>query len=261
MYHAATMTMSRKPIIGGNWKMNTTLAEAKSLARAVADGAGPLVESCEVALFPPFPFLAHVGEILADSPIGLGAQNAYPERSGAYTGEIGLDMLQDLRVGHVLVGHSERRHVIGERDDLIRQKLRVLLDGGFNVVLCIGETLEQREAGDTERVTLGQLESALDGASPEQLDRLVIAYEPVWAIGTGRTATPDDAQTVHAALRQWLNRRYTDSVGMSIRIQYGGSVKPDNATALFAQPDIDGFLVGGASLKDTDFLAIVRAST
>jgi len=254
------MTMARQPIIGGNWKMNTTLESAQALGRAVAASTGELTRSCDVVLFPPFPYVHHVGEILRSTPIGLGVQNAYPEPHGAFTGEVGLDMLRDLGVSHVLLGHSERRHVIGESEDLIQRKLATILEFGLTAVLCIGETLAQREAGETERLTLAQLESALKDVPGDQLDRLVIAYEPVWAIGTGRTATPDDAQTVHGSVRQWLNSRYTETIGETIRIQYGGSVKPDNAEALFAQSDIDGFLVGGASLNDADFLAIIRAS-
>jgi triosephosphate isomerase (TIM) len=254
------MTSARKPIVGGNWKMNTTFETAHALARAVAGGAGELAASIDIVIFPPLPYVRHVRELLRESPVGLGVQNLYPERNGAFTGEVGLEMILDLRASHVLIGHSERRHVIGESNDLIQRKLRVVLDAGLTAVLCIGETLEQREAGKTESVNLAQLDHALEGIPTEQLDRLVIAYEPVWAIGTGRTATPDDAQTVHRTIRLWLQDRYTESVGGSIRIQYGGSVKPDNAAALFAQPDIDGFLVGGASLTDADFLAIAHAS-
>jgi triosephosphate isomerase (TIM) len=254
------MKIARKPIIGGNWKMHTTLDSARNLAQSIASGASDVASAVDVVLFPPVPYMQQVGEILRGSPIGLGVQNAYPEKNGAFTGEIGLEMLQDLHISHVLIGHSERRHVIGESDELIRRKLRFMLDAGLNVVLCIGETLEQRERDEVEQVNLDQLDVALDGVPAEQIDRLIIAYEPVWAIGTGRTATPDDAQTVHRLIRHWLAGRYTEIVGDSIRIQYGGSVKPDNAMALFAQPDIDGFLVGGASLKEADFLAIVRAA-
>lgn len=241
--------------------MNGTLDRSRSLASAVAGGVdAALADRCEVVLFPPFPYLQAVGEILADSPIALGAQDVCHKPDGAYTGEVSTSMLIDLGVTHVLVGHSERRHVIGERDELVNAKLRASLDAGLTTVLCIGETLEQRVSGETEAVNLAQFRAGLDGVSKAQMSRVVIAYEPVWAIGTGRTATPDDAESVHRMIRQEAEARYDDSFASSLRIQYGGSVKGGNASALFACADIDGGLIGGASLDAAEFLTIVRSA-
>lgn len=248
----------RKPIIGGNWKMNTNLASATQLADALT-GSLHDVGDCDIVIFPPFPYLPAVGERLRGSRITLGAQDVYHEDNGAFTGEISTAMLTDVGVQSVILGHSERRHVIGEDDELINRKLLAALKAGLQAVLCLGETLEQRETGRTEQVVLSQLEAGLEGVDSEQMHRVVLAYEPVWAIGTGRTASPDDAQKVHAALRTAVSSRYDGTIADSIRIQYGGSVKSTNAAALFAQPDIDGGLIGGASLDAGEFGAIVRA--
>ena len=253
---------ARMPIVGGNWKMNTDLASAVELADDVVAGCDrdQLIRACDVAVFPPFPYLQAVGKTLGHSGALLGAQDVYHEANGAYTGEVSAEMLVDLNVGVVLCGHSERRHVIGEDDELVNLKTVAALDASLWVILCIGETLEQRESGDTEDVVLGQLRAGLDQVPSEQMRQVVIAYEPVWAIGTGRNATPADAQAVHAAIRRELSRLYDDGVASGTRIQYGGSVKPSNAAELFAQPDVDGFLVGGASLKADDFLTIVSGA-
>jgi len=250
----------RKPFVGGNWKMNTDQAAAAELTRSVAEG---LAETpADVAVFPPFPYLLTVGSILRErgSTIMLGAQDVYHEGNGAFTGEVSLDMLKDCGVAAVLIGHSERRHVINEPDELIALKTRAVIEAGLHAVLCIGETLGQREAGETDAVNERQLRSALAEISGEHAAHLTVAYEPVWAIGTGKTATPADAQNAHAAARAVLGDLLGAEAAASIRIQYGGSMKPANAAELLAQPDIDGGLIGGASLKPADFAAIVKAA-
>jgi triosephosphate isomerase len=253
--------MARKSFVGGNWKMNLTRAESAALARAVAQQAPPGVE---VAIFPAFPYLADVADVLKPSNPGgvkLGAQDFYFQPDGAFTGEVSLAMLKDVGVHVVLVGHSERRHVLGECDELINRKLRAALEAGFEVILCIGEKLEQREAGMTDAINWGQLGYGLAGVRAEQMSRVTVAYEPVWAIGTGKNATPQDAQKAHAAIRSFVRfGLFNAAVADGLRIQYGGSVKPGNARELFAQDDIDGGLIGGASLKADDFLAIVKAA-
>lgn len=253
---------ARKPIIGGNWKMNLDLASCSSLAGDIARGAEKTADKVETVLFVPFVYIQAVGDILkqANSRVRLGAQDFYHQANGAYTGEISLSMLDDLDVTDVLVGHSERRHILGEKDGLLNAKLRAGLDAGFNVTLCVGETLEQRDAGQTNEVNSRQLTNGLNGVPGEQLDRLIVAYEPVWAIGTGKTATPEDAQSAHLYIRNHLAELYNPDLAGKIRIQYGGSVKPGNASALFSQPDIDGGLIGGASLKADEFLAIIAAA-
>jgi len=250
----------RKPIIGGNWKMNTNLATGATLAGEVATGCRDLIDACDVAVFPPFPYLQAVGLALGQQGLILGAQDVYHESDGAFTGEVSTTMLLDLNVQMVLAGHSERRHVLGEDDELVNAKARAGLAAGLTVILCIGETLEQREGGQTEEVNVRQLRGGLAGVSAEEMRGVVIAYEPVWAIGTGRTATPEDAETAHRAIRGALGELYDGAVAEATRIQYGGSVKPENASALFAEEDIDGFLVGGASLKADAFVAIVKAA-
>lgn len=253
----------RKPTIGGNWKMNLNTAEAKGLAVELADKlAGTAGESVEVAVFPPFPYAPMVAGVFCDagSKIRVGAQNFYPQPNGAYTGETSLSMLKDIGVSTVLVGHSERRHVIGETDVLINEKVLAALDQGFDVVLAIGEKLEQREAGQTDAVNVGQLGYGLAGVSAAQMSKITVAYEPVWAIGTGKTATPQDAQQAHAAIRAALAFSYSQAVADTVRIQYGGSMKPGNAAELLAQPDIDGGLIGAAALKADDFTAIINAT-
>lgn len=251
---------ARRPMVGGNWKMNTDLASAVELAEDVAVGCDGLIQDCDVAVFPPFPYLQAVGKALGHHAVALGAQDVYHEPNGAFTGEVSTDMLLDLHATIALVGHSERRHVVGETDELVNAKLLASLAAGLGVVLCVGETMEQREAGQTETVTVRQLRAGLEGAEPEHLRRVVIAYEPVWAIGTGHTASPEDAQAVHRCIRDAVRSDRGDAVADGIRIQYGGSVKPGNAAELMGQEDVDGFLVGGASLKADDFIAIVRAA-
>jgi triosephosphate isomerase len=246
--------------VGGNWKMNTDLASAVELADDVVAGCGQFVERCDVAVFPPFPYLQVVGRTLGHHGLLLGAQDFYPKPNGAYTGEVSAEMLLDLNVSVVLVGHSERRHVIGEDEDLVNAKVLAALEAGLGVVLCVGETLEQRQAGRTKQVNVRQLMSGLRGVAPDRTRRLTIAYEPVWAIGTGKVATPQDAAAVHKVLRAAVADLFDEETSRSIRIQYGGSVKPADAPGLFAEPDIDGGLIGGASLDAHQFAAIVRCA-
>lgn len=251
--------MGRTPIVGGNWKMNTNRATGVELARAVraaAEGA----RRTEVVVFPPFPYLLSVGEVLRGGPVALGAQDVSDRADGAFTGEVSCAMLRDCGVSWVLAGHSERRHVIGETDELVNAKARAALAAGLSVILCVGEKLEQREAGKTDLVNETQLRAGLSGIEGGALSRVVIAYEPVWAIGTGRTASPADAQSAHAHIRRTLGSMYGTESANAIRIQYGGSVTAANARDLFAQPDIDGGLIGGASLKPADFGQIVGAA-
>jgi len=258
----------RTPIIGGNWKMNLTRGDAHALARGVGSAlAGK--SGVEVVVFPAFPHLAEVNTVLRSIPgagVKLGAQDFYHQPNGAFTGEVSLAQLVDVGVKVVLVGHSERRHVIGECDTLINKKVRAALAAGLEVILCVGETLEQREAGQTDAINMAQTLYGLAGVTAEQMARVTIAYEPVWAIGTGKTATTADAQAAHARIRSCLEFGVFNggptgkAVAEATRIQYGGSCKPSNAKELFSQPDIDGGLIGGASLKAEDFLAIVNAA-
>jgi triosephosphate isomerase len=247
------------PIVGGNWKMNMDLATGVELAEDLAAGCGDVVDRCEVVVYPAFPYLQSVGKALGHHAILLGAQDIYHQPNGAFTGEVSASMLEDLGVSMVLAGHSERRHVIREDDELVNAKTRAALATDLQVTLCVGETMEQREAGRTERINVEQIRRGLEGVSAADMRRVVIAYEPVWAIGTGMTATPADAEAVHVVIRDTLGELYDDECAGATRIQYGGSVKPSNAAELIAEDNIDGFLVGGASLKADDFLSILRA--
>ncbi len=238
--------------------MNTSLAEGKALAAGLADAVGQ-VEDVDVAVAPPFVSLSVVGEVLGSSRIGLGAQNMFYEDNGAFTGEISGAMLKDVGCSFVILGHSERRHVIGESDELINSKVLKALADGLDVILAVGELLEERQADQTMDVVSRQVKIGLEGVSASDMARVTIAYEPVWAIGTGVTATPDQAQEVHAEIRALLAGLYGQAVADATRIQYGGSVKPDNAAELLALPDVDGALVGGASLKVDAFVGIITA--
>ncbi len=259
----------RKPLIAGNWKMNATLSEAAQIAKSlvksihrpvrVAAGSAPLRE-VEVVLCPSYVALATVADILNGSTLQLGAQNVHWELQGAYTGEVSVQMLKDVGCAFCIIGHSERRQCFGETDAVVERKLRAVLNGGLQAILCVGETLQQREERRTWEVVSGQLEAALRQIEPPLINHVAIAYEPVWAIGTGRNATPAQAQEVHGAIRPWLVSRFGKEVAESIRIQYGGSVKPENAAELLWQPDVDGALVGGASLDPKGFLAIIDAA-
>lgn len=250
----------RRPYIGGNWKMFTDRNSASHLARGVIDGLAR-ESSIDIAVFPPFPYLITVGSILRDRPstIRLGAQDCWTKQEGAFTGEVSAHMLKDCDVRVVLAGHSERRHVIGEPDSLVNQKVLAILEDGLDCILCVGETLEQREQGKADDVNREQLLKGLSFVRKEHLERLTIAYEPVWAIGTGRTALPHDAQDAHEKIRGLVASLYDAETAETIRIMYGGSVKPGNAQELFAQKDVDGGLIGGASLVAADFVAIARA--
>jgi triosephosphate isomerase (TIM) len=249
----------RKKFIAGNWKMNTTAISAELLAAAVAKGVGGDA-SVTVAVCPPFPYLFRVGQALAGSPVGLGAQNCYHEKAGAFTGEISPDMLVDCGCWYVILGHSERRHKLGEADAFINKKTHAALAAGLTVILCVGETLEHRDAGKTDQILDTQVTAGLAGIDSGKLAKIVIAYEPVWAIGTGRTATPEQAQQAHVTIRKKVGQLCGSAAADQLIIQYGGSVTPDKAEGLLRQPDIDGGLIGGASLKAEEFLAIVAAA-
>ncbi len=252
--------MLRNLFIAGNWKMNPATAEAaRALAEAVKAGVGQEAE-VRVAVCPPAVFLHQVDATLAGSPIGLGGQNMHWKPDGAYTGEISGAMLQDAGCTHVILGHSERRHGLNETDAQVNAKLHAALGAGLIPIVCIGETEQERAAGQTEDVVGGQLTGSLAGLSAEQMAGVVLAYEPVWASGTGRTATPQQAEEVHQFIRNWLSEQYGAATAARVVVQYGGSVKPDNAAELLARPDIDGALVGGACLKADDFLKIIRAA-
>jgi triosephosphate isomerase len=251
--------MSRTPIIVGNWKLNKTVAESVALAKAVAEGTRAL-SGVEVGVAPVATALHPVAAALAGSKVRLGAQNCYPQPSGAFTGEMSVPLLQDVGCSLVIVGHSERRQYFGETDAFINQKAKAVLAGGLTPIVCVGETLEQRERQETFTVIGTQVRGTLAGLSAEQVAATVVAYEPVWAIGTGRTATDAQAQEVHAYIRGIL-REIAGSAADAVRLQYGGSVKGSNAAGLLAQPDIDGALVGGAALKAEEFVAIVQAAS
>lgn len=253
--------MSRRPLIAGNWKMNLDRAGAIALAEQVAARAAEFAARADLAVFPPNVYLDPVRQALGTAKVGLGGQNVYFEKNGAFTGETSTAMLLDVGCQYVLLGHSERRHVLGETDELIHRKLVASLAaeaGGRRLtpVVCVGESLAEREAGQTTAVNTRQFETAYQDVSAEDALRTVIAYEPVWAIGTGRVATPAQAEEVHRDLRKLLASRYNADVAAQVRILYGGSVKPDNAAELLAQPNVDGALVGGASLKAADFFGI-----
>jgi len=245
----------RQQFVAGNWKMHGSLASNAALLGEVLAGAA--TARCEVAVCVPYPYLSQVQQLLQVSQVALGAQDCSMHTSGAHTGEVAAGMLQEFGCRYVLVGHSERRADHHESDVLVAAKAERALEAGMTPIVCVGETLEQREAGATSAVVLRQLQ-AVTHLLGEQTQRIVVAYEPVWAIGTGRTASPEQAQEVHAVLRAHL--RELGEAAAGVRILYGGSVKPDNAAVLFAQPDIDGGLIGGASLKASDFLAIVAAA-
>jgi triosephosphate isomerase (TIM) len=247
----------RTPILAGNWKMYKTVAEAVELVEGLLAGLGSASER-EVLVCPPFTALHALSPLLQETPIQLGAQDVFYENQGAYTGAIAPGMLRDLGCSYVIVGHSERRQIFGENDGLINRKLHAALANGLRPILCVGETKPERDSGRAEQIVIGQLQGCLAGVNASAASDLVVAYEPVWAIGTGDTATPADAQSMHAAIRASLADVLGSDAANSIRIQYGGSVKPDNVDELMAQPDIDGALVGGASLKAESFLRIVQ---
>lgn len=250
----------RKPFIAGNWKMNLLRDSSVALVQGLADRLA-VDGKVDVAVCPPAVYLHDVGAALRGSPVALGAQNMSAEKEGAFTGEISSAMLKDVGCRYVILGHSERRQLFGETDASVNKKIKAALAAGLTPIVCVGETLEQREGDATEQVIAEQMRGSLADLTAQQGGQLVIAYEPVWAIGTGKTATPAQAEEVHAQIRTLLSQQFGADVAESIRIQYGGSVKPDNAAELLAQPNIDGALVGGASLKADDFAAIVAAAS
>jgi triosephosphate isomerase len=245
----------RRPLIAGNWKMNLTLAQSVELARAVKDGAASA--SGEVAVGVPFTALTVVAEVLKGSSVRLAAQDLYWEASGAYTGEVSAGMLTDAGCAMVIIGHSERRKLFGDSDEWVNKKLGAAFKAGLTPIVCIGETLEERETQKTWRVLETQIAGGLKGFAPADLSKVVVAYEPVWAIGTGKTATPAQAQEAHLFVRAQLEKLHGKGFASGVRVLYGGSVTADNADTLMAQPDVDGALVGGASLKKDSFLRIM----
>lgn len=249
----------RKPFIAGNWKMNKTIKESvelvNDLKRELSD-----VEEVDIVICPVFTALSEVSDLTIDSNIGLGAQNVYWQESGAFTGEIAPSMLKDAGCQYVIIGHSERRKYFGETDEIVNKKTKAALAAGLLPIVCVGEVLEEREANKTIEVVEGQLKGSLAGLISENLSKIVIAYEPVWAIGTGKTATPAQAQEVHKFIRDWLSKNYSSEVSQKLQILYGGSVKPSNIKELISEEDIDGALVGGASLDSASFIGIVKNS-
>jgi triosephosphate isomerase len=251
--------IKRAPLIAGNWKMNLGLEEATRLIKGIAEGIKD-VEGVDVLVAPPFTGLAAVNEAIGESPISLAAQNMHWEKNGAFTGEISPQMLVEAGCSHVILGHSERRSLFKESNEMINLKVNAAITEGLIPIICIGETLEERDRGNTFEVVNEQLAGSLKTLTDagEMPNTTILAYEPVWAIGTGRTATPDQAQEVHHFIRGWINEAFDRDTADSTRILYGGSVKPDNAKDLMARPDIDGALVGGASLKVDSFMGIIR---
>lgn len=245
-------------LVAGNWKMNGSNAANETLVRGVVAG-NPSNPNVQMLVCPPYPYIAAISEILRDSPVALGAQNLSEHESGAYTGEVSGSMLLDVGCQYVIVGHSERRALMGESSEIVAAKFKAALSTGLTPILCVGETKEERQKGQTEAIVGEQLKAVLDDSGIEPFENAVVAYEPVWAIGTGLTATPEQAQDVHGHIRSLLAAR-DESVAAQVKILYGGSVKGDNAEGLFSNPDIDGGLIGGASLKSDDFLAIAQAA-
>ena len=243
-----------KQVIAGNWKMNLTLTQGQEFVETLLSKLDGKKLARDLLLAPKYTLLSELAQQCAGSGIGLAAQNCAFQEAGAFTGETSVAMLKDVGVGYVLVGHSERRQIFGENDELLRQKVRAVVDGGLIPILCVGESLEQRQGGEAFPVVIDQLHSALAGFPDSQL---IVAYEPVWAIGTGRTATPEDARTMHAHMREFLVSQF--SWGAIVPILYGGSAKPENAAELLAQPEVNGLLVGGAALDPESFLQIAKA--
>jgi triosephosphate isomerase len=249
----------RRPVIAGNWKMFKTASEAVDLIANIKAGVHKLNEEIDIVVCPPFTSLAAVGPLLAGTQIGLGAQNMYPESEGPFTGEISPPMLKDLGCRYVILGHSERRSHFHESDEVVNEKVRTAIKYNLIPIVCIGEWLQEREAGKHFEVVRAQFHGTFDNLSADEMEKVVIAYEPVWAIGTGKTATPGEAEEMHQFIRELLKEKY-GVLAAKTRILYGGSVKPDNITELMAQPDVDGALVGGASLKGESFVEIIHGA-
>jgi triosephosphate isomerase len=252
--------MTRKKLLAGNWKMNKTSADAVSLARELVAAVGTQPD-VEIVICPPFTALEVVAKAIDGSLIKLGAQNMHFEASGAFTGEVSAPMLRAIFTTHVILGHSERRSLFGETDELVNKKLLAALKNQLRPILCVGESLAEREAGSTLKVVQTQTERGLEGVSKDQASTLIVAYEPVWAIGTGKVATTEQAQEVHAFIRGLLTKHYGEAVAQKVRILYGGSMKPANAPELLAQKDIDGGLIGGASLESRSFVELIKAAS
>lgn len=250
----------RKQIIAGNWKMNKTVEESAALAQSIVAALSGKTIHCEVVVCPTYVALDRVAQILKGSGIGLGAQDMHWDSDGAFTGKISASQLLAVGATHVILGHSEQRTLFQETDETVAKKTRQALDAGLIPIVCVGETLEERESGKTVEVVHTQIEGAYGSLTGEQASKTVVAYEPVWAIGTGKVATPEQAQETHAAIRAWFRNKFGSAVADGLRIQYGGSMKPDNADELLRQPDIDGGLIGGAALKADTFLGIISAS-
>ncbi len=249
--------MSRRDMLAGNWKMNKTISEAINLAVRLKYACNS-VDDRDIVLCPPYTSIKPVAETVDESPIEVGAQNMHFKRSGAYTGEVSPDMVKDAGAGWVILGHSERRQYFDEDEELLARKLKTASEEGLKVFYCIGETEDQRDAGRVQEILEGQLDGALAGFDFDDFEELVIAYEPVWAIGTGNSATPEQANEAHGVVRDTISKLFNPGVAEKIRVVYGGSVKPHNVQELMAQPDIDGALVGGASLTAEDFADIVK---
>ncbi|MCS7166698.1 MAG: triose-phosphate isomerase [Gemmatales bacterium] len=249
----------RKKFVAGNWKMHTTRQTAVHLAQQIVEAVGQET-AVDVAVCPPFPYLLPVREVLAGSRIALGAQNVHPEPQGAFTGEVSPVMLLDCGCQWVIIGHSERRRGLGEAHEFIRRKLVAAVQHGLQAILCIGETKQERDDSQTFAILRAQLQDSVMALTADQLTKVVLAYEPVWAIGTGVNATPVQAQEVHSWVRDWLGQHFGSGVAQRLRILYGGSVNSKNAASLLAQPDVDGVLVGGASLQAMEFITIVQAA-
>lgn len=251
----------RKQIVAGNWKMNMNLEDGKSLASEVINIAkDELKNDVQLVVIPPATLLSAVGQLIGSTKnIGLGAQNCHQAQNGAYTGEISVEMIKSCRANYVIIGHSERRAYFHEHDELLAEKVKAILNGGLQPIFCCGETLEEREQGNQEIVVGDQVENALFELSESEIQKVVIAYEPVWAIGTGKTATAEQAQEIHAFIRTKIKNQYSEAVAENISILYGGSVKPANAQEIFSKPDVDGGLIGGASLKSRDFITIAQS--
>ena len=250
---------TRKPIVAGNWKMNKTSDESEALARGVVEALGS-VDGVDVVVCPTFTSLERVASVVKGTPVGLGAQNVYWEAEGAFTGEISTAMLLTCGCTHVILGHSERRQFFDETDATVNRRVKAALEAALSPIVCVGETLEERESDVTDDVIRTQVTGSLEGLSPEDVAKLVLAYEPVWAIGTGLTASPEQAEAVHALIRKVLADGFGKDVSEAVRIQYGGSVKPENAAVLFSQLNIDGGLIGGAALDAESFAAVVKGA-
>jgi len=256
---SALTRFNRRPIVGGNWKMNTTVHTGVDLAEGLTRHIGA-VEDVDVVLFPPFPNLQAVSRVIEGSALRLGAQNVFWEQEGAFTGEVAAPMLTAVGCTWVIVGHSERRRLLGETSEVVNRKLHAALLGGLHAILAVGETREERHGGRTERVLQEQLHQSLADVAAHQLEAIVLAYEPVWAIGTGETATPEQARDAHAFVRSVLSVMYGEAAAADMRIQYGGSVTSANADVMLGEPGIDGALVGGGSLRADEFAAIVGSA-